>query len=259
MRGILVGIGMVLLASAAQSQTLASRVNAVRDGTVRFEYASAPGVCGNGRGNVQVQREGRGRIARGEFDRAEWADDCEPGPVRVAIDVEGGRPSRLRAYVGGRWRGDATRDLGEVPAAQAVDYLMSLAESGPEAVAKEAIFPTTIGNVEPPYVRLLAVAKDDRRPRKIRNDAVFWVGQGAAEVATKGLQEIVDDPNGDREVRKSAVFAMSQQPAAQAIPALIRIAKANRDPELRRSAIFWLGQSGDARALAYFEELLISR
>lgn len=259
MRGTFVGIGMLLVVSSSESQTLASRVNAVRDGTVRFEYAAAPGVCGNGRGNIQVQREGRGQIARGEFDRREWADDCEPGPVRVAIDVEGGRPSRLRAYVGGRWRGEATRDLGAVPAAEAVDYLVGLAEAGPERVAKDAIFPTTIGDVEPPYRRLLAIAKDDRRPRTMRSDAVFWVGQGAAEIATHGLQEIVDDTNGDREVRKSAIFAMSQQPAEQSVPALIRIAKGNRDPEMRRTAIFWLGQSGDARALAYFEALLISR
>lgn len=259
MRTMMTGLALALLAAAAEGQSLASRVNAVRDGTVRFEYAAARGVCGNGRGNIQVRREGSGRVARGEFEGREWMDECEPGPVRVAIDVEDGRPARLRAYVGGRWRGEAARDLGEVPAAQAVEYLVGLAESAPENVAKEAIFPSVIGDAEPPYRRLLAIAKDDRRPRKIRSDAVFWVGQGAAEVATRGLQEIVEDPDGDREVRKSAVFAMSQQPSEQAVPALIRIAKGNRDPEIRRSAIFWLGQSGDARAIAYFEELLVSR
>jgi HEAT repeat protein len=60
-------------------------------------------------------------------------------------------------------------------------------------------------------------------------------------------------------VRKRAVFALSQRPKEESVPALLRIAKAHRDPEMRRSAIFWLGQSNDPRALAQFEELLVSR
>jgi hypothetical protein len=255
MRGILVGL-MLCAVSTADAQTLRERVAATRNGTVRFEFAAADGVCGNGRGNIQIKRE-NGRLAQGEFSSREWEDECEPGPVRIAADVSGGTVIALRSYVGGSWRGTATTNLGEVAPEQATEYLLTLAESAPERVAKDAIFPAMLARGAEPWRRLLTLAKNESRPRAVRSNAVFWVGQGAAEAATRGLQELVDDPDGDREVRKSAVFALSQRPKDEAVPALIRIAKANRDPEMRRSAIFWLGQSGDARAIAYFEDLLV--
>jgi hypothetical protein len=262
MRVLMAGIGLLVIthatAVACAAQSLRSRVEAVRSGSVRFEFPAADGVCGNGRSNISIRR-GSVRLSGGSYREREWEDECEPGPVRIALDVARGEVTEVRAYVGGRWRGMATADLGEVSAADASEYLLALAESGSEDVAKEAIFPAILGEGVQPWPRLLRIAKDTRRPREVRNSAVFWVGQGAAEAATKGLQELVDDPDGDREVRKSAVFALSQRPKDESVPALLRIAKAHRDPEMRRSAIFWLGQSNDPRALAYFEELLVSK
>lgn len=243
----------------ASAQTLAQRVATVRTGTVRFSYPSAPGVCGNGRGNISVGREGT-RTVSGESRRSrEWEDECEPGPVRVVLDRSSGSVTGLRAYVGGRWRGEAEADLGIVGAAEASDYLMDLAAHAAERVAKDAIFPASVAEGVTVWPRLLTLAKDAERPREVRNAAVFWVSQGVGEAATKGLQEIVDDPTGDREVRKSAVFSLSQRPKDESVPALIRVARTNRDPQLRRAAIFWLGQSRDARAIAYFEEVLTGR
>jgi hypothetical protein len=72
---------------------------------------------------------------------------------------------------------------------QATEYLLTLAESGPERVAKDAIFPAMLARGAEPWRRLLALAKNDSRPRAERSNAVFWVGQGAAEAATRGLQE----------------------------------------------------------------------
>ncbi len=253
---------MVALAAAGAesgAQDLARRVAAVGTGTVRFEFPSDPDVCGNGSGNISIRREDRRTLSTGSVRSREWEEDCEPGPVRISLTVRAGEVDRLRAYVGGRWRGAADRDLGAVPASDAMRYLLDLVDAADERVAKEAIFPAIIAEGPEPYDRLLRVAKDDRRAREVRSSAVFWVGQGAADAATKGLQEIVDDPSGDREVRKSAVFALSQQPRDQSVPALIRIARSNRDPEMRRTAIFWLGQSRDPRAIAYFEEVLTGR
>lgn len=240
------------------ARDLAGRVSEVRSGTVRFEFASADGVCGNGRGNISIRREGAPMTATGGTRSREWEDECEPGPVRVALDVMRGEVTALRSYVGGRWRGTADRDLGTVTPAEASAYLLTLAETANERVAKDALFPATIAQGVAPWAQLLRIAKDERRPREVRSSAIFWVGQGAAEAATKGLQEIVE-ADGDREVRKSAVFALSQRPKDESVPALIRIARAHRDPEIRRSAIFWLGQSRDARAVAYFEEVLLPR
>lgn len=251
-------LAVVLIAPTVDGQSLASRIEAVRNGTVRFSYAAQPGVCGNGRGNISVRQSDGRSTSSGAVStrRAEWEDECEPGPVRIAVDREGGRVTALRAYVGGRWRGEAEADLGTVAAPEASDWLLKLAATGAGKAAEAAIFPATIAEGVVVWPRLLSLAKDVDRPKSVRNSAIFWVGQAAGEAATKGLEAIVDEPAGDREVRKSAVFALSQRPKDESVPALIRIAKTHRDPELRRTAIFWLGQSKDDRALAYFEDVL---
>lgn len=249
---------LLFAASALNAQALEQRVAAVRSGTVRFEFPAADGVCGNGRDNISIRSGVRVTDTQGESRSREWESECEPGPVRVALDVSSGAVTALRAHVGGRWRGTAEVDLGAVSAAEASDYLLSLAATARSTVAKEAIFPATIARGVNPWSRLLKIAKDDHRPRDVRTSAVFWLGQGTADEATKGLADIVD-ADGDREVRKSAVFSLSQRPKDEAVPALLRIARTHRDPELRRSAIFWLGQTRDPRALAYFEEVLLRR
>lgn len=256
-RAIAVVGALAAMGSTALAQSIASRVAGVRDGTVRFEYAAREGVCGNGRGSISIRSE-RGTSRYGTFTRGdgEWEDECEPGPVRIALDVSGGQVTDVRAYVGGRWRGSAELDLGAVSPKDASDYLLGVAARSSSQPAKEAIFPATIAEGVTVWPQLLRLAKDSDRPRDVRNNAIFWVSQAAGEAATRGLQEIIDDPSGDREVRKSAVFSMSQRPKDESVPALIRIAKAHKDPEIRRSAIFWLGQSRDPRALAYFEEVL---
>lgn len=237
--------------AAGAQQTLEQRIAEVGSGTVRLSYAAKEGVCGNGRGNISYRRDNNESVSR------EWEEDCEPGPVRLSLDVTERRVTRLRAYVGGRWRGDATRDLGEVPAAEASAYLIRLAASADERVAKDAIFPAQIADAPSPDRELLAIAKDERRPREVRTTATFWVAQSAGARVSEGLQELTNDP--DREVRESAVFSLSQRPNDESVPALIRLARTHRDPGVRRNAVFWLGQKRDPRALAYFEEVLLGR
>ncbi len=251
----------LLLAGELGAQSLARRVEATRNGTVRFEFPAAEGVCGNGRGSISIRRgNGRSTYNTGSAsNRREWEDECEPGPVRVALDLSGGRVVEVRSYVGGRWRGESDADLGAVSAREASAYLLDIAATASAGPAKEAIFPATIAEGVTVWPELLRIAKDDDRPRDVRSSAIFWVSSAAEEAATRGLQEVAEDPDGDREVRKSAVFSLSQRPKDEAVPALIRIARSNRDPEIRRNAIFWLGQSGDPRAMEYFEEVLLGK
>lgn len=245
------GIGFV------GAQGLARRVQQTSDGTLRFSFAARPGVCGNGRGNVSTNANARTGTVRG---REEWEDECEPGPVRVALDVTAGKVTAARSYVGGRWKGagDAV-DLGTVSVREATDFLLDVAAAGSGRGARDAIFPATLADSITAWPRLLTIAKDETREREVRTQAVFWVSQAAGDKATEGLAQIVGDPTGDREVRKQAVFALSQRPRAESTSALINVARTSKDPELRRSAIFWLGQSKDPRAIEYFESVLLKR
>ncbi|MBX9928663.1 MAG: hypothetical protein K2X99_07080 [Gemmatimonadaceae bacterium] len=248
------GLGAALLLAAAtvDAQGIAARVRAAGTGTVRLEYAARAGVCGNGRGFISA---GGRRVVHGA-GRDEWEDDCEPGPVRLAIDVSGGEVTAIRAYVGGRWRGSAATELGRVGAREAAAFLLDLAAHGSGRAARDAIFPSGLADSTENWTQLLRIARDESRPREVRRDAVFWVAQAAADEATRGLRAVVGDDALDRDVREQAVFALSQRPKAEAIPALLQIAQTHRDKEIRRKAIFWLGQSNDPRAVDYFARVL---
>lgn len=237
----------------AGARSIAGRVAALADGTVHLSFAARDGVCGNGR-NVSVTRPG-----------GEWESDCEPGPVRVSLTRQGGETTGIRSYVGGRWRqptDGAVSDLGTVPSAAAAAYLLQLAEelpAAPAAPAADAIFPATLADSVTVWPRLLRLARDARRPVRVREQAVFWVGQAAGVAATRELSALVDEADTELAVRERAVFALSQRPADEGVPALLRIARTSPSPQLRRRAIFWLGQAHDPRALAYFEEVLAGR
>ena len=239
----------LLLPAAAAAQSLAQRVEALGDGTLRLSFAARRGVCGSGGHSITVMSD--------EDDESEWESDCRRGPVRVSLHVRGGRVVDANSYVGGRWRPAATgtTDLGSLPAGRTAEELLALIEQR-RADAEEIVTAATLADSAVVWPALLRIARRSELPLDTRRQAVFWLSQAAGEAATRGLDSIVTDASGELEVRKLAVFALSQRPADEGVPALIRIARSNPHGELRKSALFWLGQSEDPRAIALFEEIL---
>lgn len=235
-----------------------ARLDAVRDGTVRFTFTLRPGVCGQGRNIWRTGRVGRDgvRLDQRESRDVEYDVECDTGPGRVVIDKSGGRIADVRFYVGGRWRAGSATDLGALGAREASALLLGVARSADGGPAERAIFPLTLVDSVEVWRELLALARDGSRPSRTRTQAVFWLGQAAEGPATQGLRELVGEDAMDREVREQAVFALSQRPRDEGIPALVNIVRTNRDPSVRKKALFWLGQSGDPRALDLIEELL---
>ena len=252
------------LAAAAPlaAQSLATRVAHAPDGVVHLTYAARDGVCGNGAGTISFDCADGTCGQRRITTNSDWDDDtpcpCEAGPVRLALEVAGGKVTRLRAYVGGRWKPAAAgvTDLGSVPAADAARFLLDLARSNTGRPGEEAIFPATLADSVTVWPDLLKLARDGDVASRTRNQAVFWLSQAAGEAAVKDLADLAGDDTVDREVREHAVFALSQEPHDVGVPALIQIARSNKDREVRRKALFWLGQTNDPRALALFEEIL---
>lgn len=238
---------LLLLPEALGAQTLARRVQAAGDGTVRMSFAAREGVCGSGSGSITIHD--------GHDD--DWVANCDRGPVRVSLRVRQGRVTEAHSYVGGRWRqaGGSVNDLGLVSAREAAAYLLTLAPGAGED-GGELITAATLADSATVWPSLLRIAREDGIGLETRRQAVFWLGQAAGEAAAKGLDSIAVDDRGDIEVRKQAVFALSQRPEEEGVPVLIRIARSNPHPEIRKSALFWLGQSEDPRVLALFEELL---
>jgi hypothetical protein len=247
-RHIAILAAALLLPAGIEAQTLAQRVVSLGDGTLRFSFAARPGVCGNG---------GNGITIMSDDESDEWESDCAPGPVRVSLRVRDGKVADAHTYVGGRWRPaeGRTTDLGAVPARQAAEDLLALLETG-RAGAEALVTAATLADSAVVWPGLLRLARRTDLPIDTRRQAVFWLGQAAGEAATRGLDSLAGDGGGDLEVRTQAVFALSQRPAAEGVPALIRIARTSPHAELRKNALFWLGQSEDPRAIALFEEIL---
>ena len=251
MMGLILATGTLVGAQLrAQESSVAQAVRRVNTGTLRLQFKARAGVCGSGQ-SMSFNSGERSRRHNGE-----WESECEPGPVRVAMDVSNGAPTAVRFYVGGRWgaAGDAT-DVGTVSASDAGRYFIHLAETGNGKVARDAVTVSTLADSSNVSPALLRVANDVNRDREARKNAVFWLGQAASD-ATAALNGLADDETGDVEVRKQAVFALSQRPNGEGVSALLTIARGKLDPRIRRQAIFWLGQSGDPRAVSYFEEVL---
>jgi hypothetical protein len=240
----------------AEAQSIASRVASVRDGKVRMTYASRPEICGYGN---SISRGGNNRMSwtSSESSDVVYDEECSHSPVRLVLSVERGRVTRIRTYVGGRWRPatSETTDLGAVSTRAATDYLISLASTDQGHVAREAIMPATLADSVTIWPQLFRVARDSDIPAETRKQAVFWLGQAASDKVSPDRYDR-DRGSDDQEVKKQAVFAISQRRNGEAVPALIEVARKNRDPEVRRSALFWLGQTGDPRAISLFEEIL---
>jgi HEAT repeats len=255
-------------AASASAQTLAQRIAAAgADEPVHFSYESRPGVCGDGENimmtdgrsesGMTVLQHGRGRytVARRKLDRDGKLVDCEFGPVTMELERSGGRITEATARVGGT-RMHRGRDLGSVPAVDAVAYLLADAVYASDARAAERIvFAATLANAES-WPQLLQLARDRTLADKPRRTSIFWLGQAAGAKATEGLTSVIGDDSDEMEVRKAAVFALSQIRTPETIDALIDIARANREPAIRKNAIFWLAQTRDPKALSFFEEVL---
>ena len=247
--GLVFAAGMLAGAPLRAQESLTQAVRRVGTGTLRLQFKARQGVCGNGT-SMSFMTVSRSR------NKGEWESECEPGPVRVAMDVRDGRPTSVRYYVGGRWgaAGDAT-EIGAVAASDAGAWFARLAETGTGKVAREAVTVATLADSSTVWPTLLRIAKDSGRETELRKSAVFWIGQAASDAAA-ALNGLAEDEDGDIEVRKQAVFALSQRPNGEGVPVLLSIARGKLDARVRRQAIFWLGQSGDPRALSYFEEVL---
>jgi HEAT repeat protein len=127
-------------------------------------------------------------------------------------------------------------------------------EDASDNVREHAVFALSQNETPEAVDAMIRVAREDRSTH-VRGQALFWLGQKAGKKAVAAITSAIEnDP--ETEIKKKAVFALSQLPKDEGVPRLIEVAKSNRNPEVRKQAMFWLGQTGDARALAFFQEVL---
>ncbi len=243
--------------STVQSQSLGSRIDAVRDGRVRMTFAARAGVCGNGNSWYRSRDGGRSGQFNGMWSGANDVENsCEQGPVRVVVVREAGDTKEIRTYVGGRWRADTgITDLGVVSAATAGSWLLQQAERGADRPARGALTAATLTDSIDAGATLLRIAKDESRSQDVKSNAVNWLGEVVGDRVSNTLDSIAYEP-GDRELRRTAINTISRRPADEAVPALIKMAESLPDKELRRTAVQALARNKDPRAMAWIEKRL---
>jgi len=231
---------LLVLSSAAEAQSLASRVNAVRDGKVRMTFASRDDICGF-----------NGGMSRGKDNHMNWSNDkrsedvdydveCSEGPARIVVEKSGGSISKIKAYVGGRWRPARVTDLGVVGVREVTSWLLDVASNESGKVAGNAIFATTLADSVDMTQPLYQFARNESRPNEARDQAIFWLGQLPNESAVGLLERILEESR-ESSIKEKAIFALSQHQSGRGMPVLRDFAgRTNETEKLRGSAIFWL-------------------
>ena len=110
-------------------------------------------------------------------------------------------------------------------------------------------------NKEPEALDLLiATARTDRNPH-IRAQAVSALNRKPGQPVLDAIQNAISN-DADATVRRRAVDALGSLPDGAGIPMLIQLVKTSKDAEVRKQAMNKLESSHDARAQAFFEEVL---
>jgi hypothetical protein len=246
--GVLVVVACII-PPRAEAQTIARRVSSVRNGKVRMSFAARPDICGFDNGISTNSRESgndRSNWSREKSEDVEYDNQCSEGPVRVVATFEDGSLSRIRTYVGGRWRAaSGVTDLGTVSTRDATDYLLDLARTQSGKAAGEAIFPITLADSIQAAQSIYSIAKDNSRPTEVRGQAIFWLSQVDDDRAVGMLDEILKNASSS-EIQDKAIFGLSQHHSGKGMAILRDYAERNDVPdEARGKAIFWLGQGKD--------------
>jgi HEAT repeat protein len=252
------------------AQDIAARVARLPDGVAHLQFASRPGVCGDGRDAIGFRKA---FFAENIQSIGNWnAPSCVTGPVRVALTVAGGKVTRIRTSVGGTWprTGERVTDLGAVSPVEASSYFFGLIPRIERAENKSRnLLPAVLADAGDVTPRLTALARDDARTQDTRRQAIMWLGLlGDAKVVptliafarsgsprTGDVVDEHDDGPGSEGLASTAMAALTYVPDGAGVPALIDVARTG-SPGARQSAVFWLGQSGDPRAFATLHSII---
>lgn len=243
--------------SVAHGQSLSSRVAAAPDGRVQFSFAARPGVCGNGRSYIQLGPNDYIGSFNGSLGDGFRADPCVAGPVRVVVDRTGKEVISVQSYVGPVIPATGTTDLGTVRAADAASFLLALAATGEGRAGRDAILPAMLADSASTTGPLLALARDQGRPRETRRTALSWLGRATDDRQTMpasvadALVHIARDDSDNQWVRQRALSVLSRVDHGAGIPPLIQLAGATDQEWLARAANSALARSGDPRARDY--------
>ena len=238
--------------ASLEAQSLAQRVDAVRDGALQFSYPTRDGVCGNGRSMLSFapgSYYGNVNVVNGVS-----TEPCERGPARVIISRAGGMTTAIDAFVGPVTPAPAgVNDLGQVSGQEAHEYLLAQAARLDGKPGRDAIMPAMLAEGAGASAPLLTLARDRSRPLETRRSAITWIGRMSAAPgrqsgsAVTALTELAQARDDNPSVREQAVSTLSGLGQGEGVPTLITMTR-SEDSWLALKAAERLSRSGDPRA-----------
>jgi len=237
--------GVAVASSESFAQNLSSRVASSSARSVQFSYAARPGVCGDGETFISTRDGFVGSYSTGD------SRQCQPGPVRVVLDLADRAVIGLRTYVGGGAPGAGVADLGTVQPAEAADYLLTVAARADGRVGRDAIFAALLGENVDAASRLLDIARDRGRPLETRSASVSGLGRSPARDLDRigaALVQMARNEDDSQRIRSHALAALARLEGGAGVQPLIQLANANTTSWIGRESMSVLARSGDPRA-----------
>jgi hypothetical protein len=244
-------LALASMASVAQAQSIAERVNAVRDGRVILSYETRPGVCGfrdqddsfNIDGDYVTCSGFNGHVNR----------NCIRGPAYVTLMREGGRTSSVHMRIGVSPARDGDVSIEDAEPDDVVEYMLGVARTLSGHGGERALAAAAVANSATSGPKFLAIAENQREELELRKQALFWAGQSTIPFADLASAWSKMD---EEDLRTHFTFVVSQRKEPEATDELIHLVS-ERDHDVRHQAIFWLGQSKDPKARQYLLNLLM--
>ena len=139
--------------------------------------------------------------------------------------------------------------------AHGVEAAKNVIANDPSENVKQAAVSSLARNKDPEALNvLIATARSAREPRT-RSLAISAMNRKPGQQVLDTINAaIANDP--DVQVRRRAVDALGSLPDGAGVPALIQLVKTSKDLDVRKQAMNRLQNSHDARAEAFFEEVL---
>jgi len=174
------------------------------------------------------------------------------------IDVASRNVVALRTYVGPAQPADAgVTNLGTVTAAEAADYLLTLASRADGRVGRDAIFAALLGENVDATPRLLEIARDRNRPLETRRAAIGGLTRADSNQLDRigaALLQVATDESDVQGVRSSALSALARLDRGAGIPQLIQLASSRVNTWVGGESMRVIASSGDPRARDYLRQ-----
>jgi HEAT repeat protein len=178
------------------------------------------------------------------------AEKCSAGPVRVVADLADRNVIALRTFVGGEADAGVT-NLGNTTAADAADYLLSVAARADGRIGRDAIFAASLAEGVDLTPKLLEIGRDQNRPLETRRAALSGLGRAESAQLNRigsALVQIATNEGDVRGIRSTALSVLARLEHGAGITPLIQLASGNISSWIGRESLSVLAKSGDPRA-----------